>query len=185
MTWINFELDLLDGIQGIMGSQWGDVLWPIMTRLGDHGFIWILIPLLLLVHPKTRRVGGACVCALLLNVILTNGLLKPLIARPRPYTYKAFQLLIDTPTDYSFPSGHTSAAFSVAFVLFKEKFELKGQKIYGYSLFLAGMIAFSRLYLYVHFPSDILGGLVIAYFSSVAGLYIVNKFDKKRKRSEQ
>ncbi|GAA0180162.1 phosphatase PAP2 family protein [Clostridium sediminicola] len=174
---MNFELAVLDKIQDIMGTPFFDNIWLFFTHIGDYGLIWIAITVALLMYPKTRRVGIMCLIALLCGAIVTNGLLKNMVARARPYNYKDIALLIDEPHDYSFPSGHTTASFAVAFVLLKERLKVNKVNMYIPILIIAILVAFSRMYLYVHFPSDILAAIVIAYFCSVASRYLFMKLN--------
>lgn len=108
--------------------------------------------------PKTRKVGILVSVALLLDVLTCNVILKPLIARTRPYDVNtAVELLIRAPRDYSFPSGHTAASFAAAAALwFADK-----KKLAIPALVLAVLIAFSRMYFYVHYPTDVLGGAIL------------------------
>jgi undecaprenyl-diphosphatase len=99
-----------------------------------------------------------------------------MVARTRPYNFGDVVLLIEEPQDYSFPSGHTTASFALAFVLLMEKLKLNRINIYIPILVLATLVGFSRLYLYVHYPTDILASVVIAYFCSIAARYLVNYF---------
>lgn len=176
---IDFELSILDGIQDVMGSTFFDKFWEFFTHLGDSGMIWIAITLLLLVFKKTRKIGIICAISLVFSLIFTNLLLKNLVGRLRPYTYNDFMILIKEPHDYSFPSGHTSASFAVAFVMLKERFKLNRYNIYIPVLILAILVSFSRLYLYVHFPTDIIGAIVIAYLCSYLARLIYNRLKGK------
>ncbi len=138
-----------------------EALTPVMkliTSLGNAGMIWIAVTALLLLLPRTRKVGILCVISLCLNVVLCNGALKHLVARPRPYTQiPQLQLLVKEAKDYSFPSGHTSASFCVAWIL-----QQNLPKKYGYpALLLAFLIGFSRLYIGIHYPTDVLGGFLL------------------------
>ncbi len=147
-----------------------DALTPLMkfiTSLGNAGIIWILLTLILLLIPKTRRIGILCVISLLLNVLFCNVLVKQLVARPRPYTrIQDLILLVKPARDYSFPSGHTSASFAVAWIVLK-----KLPKKAGVPLFvLAVLIAFSRLYVGIHYPSDVLGGFLLGTAVSLSVL---------------
>jgi|LGOV01.1.fsa_nt_gb undecaprenyl-diphosphatase len=158
-----FELNILDAIQNFLKTPFFDEVWKYITYLGDFGLLWFLLSLSLLIFKETRRVGIICLVSLLLGALFTNVVLKTLIARPRPFTHTTINLLINTPRDSSFPSGHTTSAFAFAFVLLRERFKVGKVNIYAISLVLAGLVAFSRLYLYVHFPTDILAGIIIAF----------------------
>lgn len=147
---------ILNGIQDVFGSSFMDAVMPKITLLGEYGFIWIVLGVGLLFTKKHRRIGFLVLIGLLLGLIIGNGLIKNLVQRPRPcWINQDFTLLIPNPKDYSFPSGHTQAAAIAAtmITLYKRKW---GTVVIP----LAVLIAFSRLYLYVHFPSDILGGAV-------------------------
>jgi len=128
------------------------------TFLGDHGLIWIAISFLLLCFQKTRRTGEICLAALLFEYMIASFILKPLFARPRPYDIvPGLVRAIRKQKDFSFPSGHAGSAFACAVVLFK-----KTPKKYGISaIVLALVISFSRIYLGVHYPSDILAGIFL------------------------
>ena len=116
--------------------------------------------------------------ALILCFIFCNVLIKNIVARTRPFDINTMiEPLITTPSDFSFPSGHTTAAFAAAFALLLCKNRLLGIP----ALILAVLIAFSRLYLYVHFPSDVLGGLILGVILAFAAHRIVNIIYKKRK----
>ena len=114
--------------------------------------------------------------ALLVDLVVCNGILKPLVHRIRPFDVKTgIELLINRPTDYSFPSGHTCASFACALVLYRIL-----PKKYGVpAVILASLIAFSRLYVGVHYPTDVLGGMFVGIFSSCLVLWIGKKRTKK------
>ena len=177
------EISILNFIQNYR-SPIADTLMVLMTRLGDMGLIWLVISLVLLAIPKTRKLGIYLVLALIINSIIANLILKPLIARVRPFDVnKLIKLLISRPRDYSFPSGHTSAGFTIVFALFFSKTKrLEGSNdkflmgdarlskiidiLFVICLVFASLIAFSRLYLYVHYPTDVLGGIGVGLLSS-------------------
>ena len=151
------EIHILDMIQNLR-TPIGDVVVPLITRLGDAGIIWIILTVLLLIIPKTRKTGVIMMAALLVDVLLCNVLRKNLVARTRPFDVNtAVQLLVAKPRDYSFPSGHTAASFASVTALY-----LAGEKkMWKAALVLAVLIALSRLYLYVHYPTDVLGGIML------------------------
>ena len=154
---MKMELQILDWIQQ-MRTPVGDVWMVFISRLGNAGMIWILFTCLLLMIPRTRRWGAALAAALCLDAIICNILLKPMVCRIRPCDVnQTVQLLIARPADYSFPSGHTGAAFAVASVMF-----IGMPKQIGIpALLVATLIGFSRIYLGVHFPTDVLGGVIV------------------------
>lgn len=172
------ELFILDVIQELR-SPLLDSFFVTITRLGDAGLIWIGIALALVVFKKTRSLGIIVILALSFSLLITNGLLKNIFQRPRPFNYRSLMLLIERPNDFSFPSGHTSASFALAFVFIRQKVTFKKIAVYKYVILLACLMAFSRMYLYVHYPSDILGAICIAYLCSRLSENTYNRFFKK------
>ena len=158
-----FDWTVLYAIQDIFKCQIFDILMPAITPLGTGGVFWIAIAAMLLYRRETRQTGFIMCCAMLFCLIFGNLMLKNLIARPRPYTLDPNIVLLTRPSSeaYSFPSGHTMNAFSAAAVLFIRKVKFRHA-----ALVLAFLIAFTRLYLMMHFPTDILGGIVVGVFSA-------------------
>lgn len=154
-----------------------DLLTPFfrfITRFGDGGIFWIAVCVCLLLAVKTRReIGLPAAMSLALNALATNVFLKRMIARIRPYDWVTdLQILTRQPHDFSFPSGHSAASFSVAMAIY-----LSGHKRAGtVALIFAALIAVSRLYLGVHYPTDVLAGAAIGCLSA---LVIKKLFDKK------
>lgn len=177
------EISILDWIQGIR-TPVGDMVMTFITRLGDAGAVWILLAVILLVLPKTRKSGAVLAAALCVDVVLCNGILKNLVGRIRPCDVNpSIPLLIPRPDDFSFPSGHTAASFAVVVALL-----LAGErKLWKPALALAVLIAFSRMYLYVHYPTDILGGMVVGGVSGYIGCLAVGKLGqwKENKRADR
>ena len=139
-----------------------EALNPLMvlyTHLGDAGLMWIILSLAMLCFPKTRRAGVLALCAMALGLVCNNLLLKLLVQRPRPYLVVAgLAPLIPPPDPNSFPSGHTCAAFASA-VTWLRTLPRRWMRVTG--MVLAALMGLSRLYVGVHFPSDVLvGGLV-------------------------
>lgn len=151
-----------------------DAVMPWISRLGDKGILWIVLGLiLLLVGKRDRETGVQILIALVFSVILCNLILKNMVDRIRPFEWNtAVQLLVARPTDPSFPSGHTSASFAAVTVLILNRW--KGRWA---AFVLALLIAFSRLYLYVHFPTDVLGGLVLG---TICGILAVSVWRRWR-----
>lgn len=172
------EIKILDFIQN-MRTPIGDSIMCFITDLGNAGMIWIVLTVILLLIQKTRKSGFIMVAALILDAILCNGILKNAFARVRPCDVNpAVDLLIPRPEDYSFPSGHTAASFAAVSALF-----FAGEKkLWKPALLLAVLIAFSRLYLYVHYPTDVLGGIAVGVICGYAGMRLVKQLFKLRKK---
>lgn len=165
-----FELAILDFIYN-MHNPVLDKIMTFITHLGDGGILWIVAGILMCITKKYRRAGATTLLALLLMLVIGNITLKPIIARIRPYEYAPHvRLIIDTPHDFSFPSGHTFASFAsaVSVFMFHKKEGIA-------ALCVASLIAFSRLYLYVHFPTDILAGIILGIAVAFTSRAIINK----------
>lgn len=165
------ELKILDWFQTIH-TPVGDACMCFITSLGNAGLIWIVLAAVLIAIPRTRKSGIIVAAALLIEVALCSGILKNVFRRVRPFDVNtAVQILITKPRDFSFPSGHTAASFAAAAALY-----FAGErKLFIPALVIACLIAFSRMYLYVHYPTDILGGLIIGTLSAYAA-YKCQKF---------
>lgn len=171
-----FEFMILDFIQTHMRNAFLDTLMPFITRLGNGGVIWIILTIVLLLFPKTRRTGVILAVSLGLESLFCNVFLKPLVARIRPFEVNtAVQLLIAPPSDFSFPSGHTGISFAAAAALYFGK-----NKLWIPALILAVIMAFSRLYLYVHYPTDVLAGAVLGIVSGWLGYMLINALWKRK-----
>lgn len=161
------EFFILDWIQAHLRCGLLDAVLPIISWTCNHGELWILLALCLVLRKNSRRQGWAVALALVLDLICCNLLLKPLIGRIRPFAVNtAVELLISPPLDASFPSGHTAASFTAVFAL-----RGSGSPLWKPALAVAILIAFSRLYLYVHWPSDVLGGALLGAFLGWAGAW--------------
>lgn len=173
-----FDLPILNWIQEHLQCTFLDGVMPVITALGDAGAIWIVLALVLLCQPKYRVVGIQISVALLIGLVVCNLTLKPLVARIRPYDYVAehmgltVKLLVDAQHDFSFPSGHTIASFEAATVLM-----LHHRKWGTAAMILAGLIAFSRLYLYVHYPTDVLASVVLGVGIGLLARWLFDKMN--------
>lgn len=178
-NWITkVDFMILDWIQANLRCEVLDRILPIVTFLGEKGWFFIVLAVILLCMPKTRRWGAWLAVSLCLGLVFCNMLLKNVVARARPYDQVEYiTLLVDKLSDYSFPSGHTVAAFECFAVLLM----MPVKKLYKV---LAGMLAFamafSRLYLYVHFPSDVLAGMLIGFLFGMMGVRIVEMILEER-----
>lgn len=170
---MELEFKVLDFIQDFLRCPFLDFLMPKITVLGNSGIIWIITALVLLATKKYRRGGLALAVGLIAMLVIGNLTLKPLIARTRPFELvEGIELLISAPSGFSFPSGHTMSSVVAASIL------TMIDKRFGYAAIpLAALIAFSRLYLYVHFLTDVLGGIFIGAIISIVVYYIF--FNKK------
>ena len=191
---VSFDLPILEWIQSTLQSGFMDTIMPIITLFGDAGIFWMVWATVLLFLPKYRRTGLGMWFALAMGLLICNITLKPLVGRMRPYDFQIQELgktwndillggklLVDTPHDYSFPSGHTIASFEACTVL------LLNSKLMGIpAVILAILIAFSRLYLYVHYPTDVIFSLFAGILFGILGNLIakripLGKFGKKGK----
>ena len=175
-----FDLPVLDWIAEHLWCPALDFLMPKITLLGDAGIFWMIIAAALLLFRKTRRTGVGMLLALLMGLLLCNLTLKPLCQRPRPYDYqydvfgRVIPLIIERQHDFSFPSGHTIASFEAAGVIV-----MNNKKWGTAALILACLIAFSRMYLYVHYPTDVLTSVVLGLILAFLGNWIARKIPDK------
>ncbi len=167
---LDFEFIILDLFSKIRCEFLDDVM-IFSSSLANKGFIWILLAITLLFFKKTRRIGVCVSVALIVNFLLVNVIIKPIVARPRPYEVNtALKILIPPPKDFSFPSGHTSASFSASLALYMHN------RRWGIAcIVLAVLISASRLYLCVHFPSDVIFGIFFGVISAYISSYICKK----------
>ena len=150
-------------------------LMRLLSRLGDAGLIWIAVTIILLLCKKTRRTGVFCAAGMLLTLLVVNVCIKPLAGRIRPYeVIEGLSILVAPHEDFSFPSGHSANSFACAWVLFRM---LRGKKRI-LPLILAAMIAFSRLVVGVHYPTDVLAGAAIGALLAECTLRLLPKLKK-------
>ncbi len=175
-----FEIGILDFIQEHFACAALDFLMPIISMFADGGIFWIAVALFMLCFKRTRRTGLKMGGALLMGLIICNITLKPLIGRVRPYNVASFDgLLVEPLGDGSFPSGHTLASFEAAVVL------LRCDKRLGYpALGIAIAVALSRLYLYVHYPTDVLTSVLLGSLFALLSCRIVDALYKKYGKDE-
>lgn len=159
------------------------ILTPLVraiTVLGNGAIFWVLVSIVTLVPEKTRKIGLTSILALLVSLLINNIILKNLVARVRPYeVIEGLVPLIRKPWDYSFPSGHTGSSFASAWVFYRRL-----PKRFGIpALVLAGLIGLSRLYLGVHYPTDVLFGMVSGIGSGCIAMLIVQAIIDKRAKA--
>lgn len=169
------EIQILDWLYSLH-SPIMDKIMVFITSLGDGGIFWIAAAVLLLCFKKTRRWGIAMGGAMLMGFVIVNLGVKPLVHRTRPYEVKGLEeLLIKRPSDYSFPSGHTQVSFAAAWILY-----VMNRRTGRLALLLAVLIAFSRMYLYVHYPTDILAGFLCGSLWAYLALRICRLWPDKK-----
>lgn len=167
------DFAILYGIQDLLGCPFLDAFMPVVTACGDHGLIWIIAGILLLIFPKTRRWSVTLLVTLAVTWAICEFGVKNLVARPRPFIVdSSYMLLIAAPASFSFPSGHALSSFLAATVITRAPVA-RGWKIAAWVMAVA--IAFSRLYLFVHFPTDVLAGAIIGTLAGLLGVYISNR----------
>ena len=152
-----------------------DAVWTVFSTLGNGGALWIALAVILLFFRKTRRAGAAMLAALLIGLLVGNVFMKEWVMRPRPFvTHPELTALLDPGDQWSFPSGHTLSSFAAATALcfFHRK---AGAAAYV----VAALIGFSRLYACVHYPTDVLAGLLIGILCGLLAVWLVDRlFDR-------
>ncbi len=186
-------MDMIFGIDSslllfIQNNIRNDFLTPIMKAIsltGDHGGIfWIVITVIMLIINRTRKVGICVAFSMLLSGLFTNLIIKNLVDRTRPYELvDELKPLVDKPSDASFPSGHASLGFAVAIAMILSLTMIMKRKIaiiIGICIIiLVAMVSFSRLYLGVHFPSDVFAGSLIGICCGISGTELGKLIIKK------
>ena len=165
----SFDLPILDWIQANLQCAFLDKIMPLITVLGDGGAFWIACAVLMMLLKKYRKAGISAGLALIFGLVICNMILKPTVARIRPYDYQEqlgiiINLLIEKEHSFSFPSGHTIASFEAAVVLLKN-----GKKMGIPAMILAVLISFSRMYLYVHYPTDVIASIILGTIFALIG----------------
>lgn len=165
---------------GLFEKLWNpvlDVIMSVITYLGDDGIFWIVLGICLLIPKKTRKVGVYVLGGIAIAGFINNVCLKEIIQRPRPFNFdgwpEAFNYpnIVAKPDSWSFPSGHTSSSFGAAFALF-----LVTKKKYGIpALVLAFLIGCSRIYVHVHYPTDVIAGAVVGIIGGIIAFVLINK----------
>lgn len=174
--WTSFELGILDSIQNISMPVLDRTMVDI-TSLGNFSILWIAFIVIFLSTKEYKKVGKVMLIGFILNLIVVNILLKNIFDRPRPFQVVGnFDLLIPPLNDGSFPSGHSSYAFTFFAIIL---FMIKSKSLKIFTGVLAFLITFSRLYLYVHFPTDVLAGSLIGFLLGVLAIKI---YDSKNVR---
>lgn len=176
----NFEINILDFIAEHLHCKFLDFLMPIITKFGDGGVFWIAVAVVLLCFKKTRKTGLTMGLALAMGFLVGNICLKNIVGRIRPYDLNPeFPLLIERLDDFSFPSGHTLASFEAAVAIF-----MNNKKAGIPAIILAVLIAFSRLYLYVHYPTDVLASVILGTGFAILSFLLINRLYEKKFNKE-
>lgn len=167
---MGWEFSVLDAIWSLH-TPLLDIFFKGITSLGDKGIFFIALALILCCFKQTRRCGVCMLAGMAVGALIANVTLKPLVARARPcWINDTVRLLIENPSDYSFPSGHSQVSFVSATAIYNHN------KKWGIAAYmLAILIAFSRLYLYVHFPTDVLAGAVIGIVVGAAVSRVIKR----------
>ena len=170
-----YDFEILFFIQNHIRNSFLDKVVPFYTKLGDAGIIWIVIGLVMLIPKKTRKCGAMVLAALLVMLVVNNIILKNLVARPRPcVSYPEMVTLVKMPSSYSFPSGHTVSSMAAAFTIFTQH-----KKLGIVTLVLATLMGLSRLYVFVHFPTDVYCGIIVGAAIALSVWYGDKKFGHK------
>lgn len=182
IEWFDWDRQFLLFLQEHVRNSALDPIMKTVTMLGNAGWFWLVLIAVLLIFRKTRKIGLASLTAIVVNFVINNLLIKNLVSRMRPYeAVLGLERIIEKQSEYSFPSGHTSTAFAVScmilFMLPKEK-----KWIGIIFLVLAAVISFSRLYVGVHYPTDVIAGALGGFLISLV-LYLLifrRKFGRAR-----
>ena len=171
----NIDLSILHAIRQSVGSPALDALMPIVTSFGNMAFVWLLAAVALIVTKRYRPYGIAVVVAVCITALVGEVFIKNIVERARPFLVDPSLLLglIPPPSSFSFPSGHTGSSFAAATVLCLIPMRhawLKAVPLIG-----ASLVAFSRLYLCVHFPSDVCGGIALGVACGAAAVFLMKK----------
>ena len=181
MNFIDFiytiDFAIIDFIQETMRCQFLDYVMAFFSYLGEAGGIWLISAIIMMCFRKTRATGVMVVCAVVIGFVIGEIGLKNIVDRLRPFVQNPEVIpAIKPPSGYSFPSGHSCSSFAAATVLI-----VRDKKFGIPAIIIANLIAFSRLYNYVHFPSDVLGGILLGVMCAVVTLIFFKKtgFDQK------
>ncbi len=174
ITQIDFAI--LNFIREFLKCTFFDIVMPFFSSIGNVGIVWIVIGLIMLFFRKTRSWGIMLLFTMLLGYLIGELAVKNIVCRDRPCYIVDIDMIITKPNSYSFPSGHSCSSFAAATVL------LKMNKRFGIAaLVIASLIAFSRLYNYVHFPTDVLCGILLGVLCALFTCWLFKKFGWQNK----
>lgn len=171
------DFAILDWIQAHLKCGFLDFLMPKVTLFAEHGIFFIAVGVILLIFRSKRRCGITLLSGMAGGYLIANMIIKKVVARPRPFSINtAIELIVSAPKDFSFPSGHTLNAFIAATILmyFDKRLGIP-------ALVIAVLVAFSRMYLYVHYPSDVFAAVIMGIAFGIAAIVISNLISKKWK----
>lgn len=172
MNYVNtIDNTMLKFVENNMHTLILDKLMIFITTLGNGGLVWVSVCAFLILNRKYRKIGIIALASLGLSAFLGEVIIKNIVERVRPTAdIMAVASLVVKPLSYSFPSGHSASAFAVAGVL---SYYFKKYSVCFYTM--AVLIAFSRIYLYVHYPSDVAGGIILGLLCSRLAIFVANK----------
>lgn len=175
-----YDTAVIDFIQTNFKTGIMDALMAFFSYLGESGILWIVTGLMLIVFRKTRAAGVMVITAVAFGFIIGELCIKNIVCRPRPfYANPDIVLNISPPSGFSYPSGHSCSSFAAAVVLF-----MRDKRLGIPAICVASLIAFSRLYNYVHYPSDVISGILLGIISAILVVYVLKRSKIERKLSE-
>lgn len=161
------DISILNLIQNLK-SPLMDKIMTTITAFGNMGIFWIILIIIFLTTKEYKKMAKFMIVCMLVNVVIVNLIIKPAVGRQRPFEIvEGIKLLVLKPQDPSFPSGHSAISFCMLTTIL---FFSKSKTINIMASLLAILISFSRLYLYVHFPSDVFCGIIFGILSSLISL---------------
>ncbi len=180
----SIDFQILNFIQEHIRNFVLDPIMAVLSTVGEAGIVWILLGIVLLFFRKTRVAGVGLLTSVALGFLIGDIIIKPIVARPRPFVVNPnVNLNISPPSSFSFPSGHSTAAFAATTALLGL---LKEKRWIAYSaLGLAVLIVFSRVYNYVHYPSDVLCGTLLGIITGLIVTFIFKKTKLNKRLSSE
>ena len=167
-----FDESILLFLQDNVRCGFLDAVMRVITSLGNAGIVWIAVSVLFLCMRRYRKCGVLILAALLLCTLINTVIIKNLVQRPRPFdAMSELIILIKRPSGFSFPSGHASTSFACAWALMRIE-----KKLAAPALILASLIAFSRLYVGVHYPTDVIAGAIIGIICGIVVCWAYRRF---------